>query len=145
MRVSAVILWLAAGATQPNQQFDLVCTGAVKSGDEHAFKPADAHFTIDLAKQKWCLDALPGTSAQSCAAIHDIADIQPTKIWFEKESEAEQEQHLMHWSAVDRQTGEYTSIHQFDLPDGMGRQTVALEAHCEPAPFSGFPKIATKF
>jgi hypothetical protein len=133
--MKALIALALVAAAPASPKFDLVCTASVNAEAPDAFTPADLHLRVDLTAKKWCLG--------ECKAIHDIAEVQPGQIWFEKESEAEQEQRLMHWSSVDRETGDYKSVHQFFILNN--RETVALSSHCERAPFSGFPAVTTKF
>jgi hypothetical protein len=131
---------VANGAVQP-QQFDLVCTGQQRFDISDPFKPASFRLRVDLDARKWCEDAPPEIHAELCSVLHDVAEVQPSFIAFDPDQTAEQQSMgIVRTHYVDRTTGEYVHyVH--DRGPGM----IEVKAHCEPAPFSGFPKIQTKF
>lgn len=139
--VTAVAL---AGAASP-QQFDLICTGAAADTRNGAFEASDVHLRVDLAAGKWCEDPPANYSGpiRPCQVLHDIADVQPGMIWFEKETDEEQARSIAHSRSVDRVTGEYAYFHDLRILDRIDH--IAIVSKCEPAPFSGFPKVKTKF
>ena len=125
---------LAAGGTAspaPAQRFDLDCSGPVPRADA-IWEQARAHFRIDLGAMRWCY--------ADCKVINQIAEVQPATIWFEKSSDAEDAAGVIHFRAVNRETGEYTYAKQSRLYG-----SISQKAMCEKRPFSGFPVIQTKF
>lgn len=135
MRKLAMVVGAIAltGAAEPPQKFDLVCNGAAVVDDSNgAFERSDVHLRIDLAAGKWC--------DGECKVIRDVAEVQPAAIWFVKETAEEAARGLSNWRAVSRETGIYHHVKDIQHVGKM-----ALISKCEPAPFSGFPKIETKF
>jgi hypothetical protein len=142
--LSKALLLLAAAAASP-QQFDLVCTGAGADTKGGAFEAKDEHLRVDLQAMKWCEDPPAGYVGDivPCAVLHPIAEVQPGMIWFEKENDDEKVRGRMHNLSVDRQTGEYMYLYDMPILDRISR--IAVVSLCEPAPFSGFPELKTKF
>ncbi|QEH80827.1 hypothetical protein EIK56_22950 [Sphingomonas sp. C8-2] len=119
--ILAAIAAIASPAAAADQ-FDLVCTGK---------KPQ--HFRVDLGQGVWC--------REECKNTLPIASISQTMIVF-----VDQQPKLrgdpIHNLYVDRETGklhEYSWFPSFEL---VGSTTDGI---CEPASFSGFPVVPTKF
>lgn len=119
MKVMLITLALAG---QPAQQFDLLCSGEAKGINRSVSK----HYRVDLAAKTWC-------AGDECAT-RDIAEVLPDLIWFQRERpKYPGDQSLLQY--VDRTTGKWVLV--------MG--PLVEEGTCAPAPFSGFPKVETKF
>lgn len=130
--MKAMFLGLLAAAAHP-QQFELQCTGAGGISDSTTLNWAatNEHLRIDLGSGKWC--------DSDCSVIHDIAEVQPGRIWLEKQSDYEKAHEIVHFRSVDRVSGEYTRIEE-------GRaSTLQEKGQCTLLPFRGFPPVATKF
>jgi hypothetical protein len=135
-----LVLAALAAATSSPQQFDLVCSGPVPAGEDTTLWGAPStHLRVDLATMQWCEDPPQGVVATPCAVLHQIAEVQPGVIWFDKSTDAEDALHQMHYRVVDRETGKYTFVEQ----NRFGR--TAKMGTCRPAQFTGFPQIKTKF
>jgi hypothetical protein len=129
--MKALLLALAAAAPQP-QHFDLVCTGTPQADGALVWEGVDLKLRIDLDARKWC--------EGDCKVINDVADVQPAVLWLEKESTIEEARGLVHFRIVDRETGEYTRVRE-----SREFARIAQKASCNRAPFSGFPKLESKF
>ena len=122
------------------QQFDLVCSGLMKStsvGGKQV-KPYDKTIRIDLDEGKWC--------EGECLALHDIAEVQPIQITFtDKEVDTRDEQSFTK-EFVNRQTGVHRAFSSGRYPR-FPELTVSLEweGTCRSEPFSGFTKPKTQF
>lgn len=127
-----VLVALLAAAATP-QQFDLTCTGqgGTDGTSSIAWAPTEVHFRIDLATRRWC--------EADCKIIREIAEVQPASIWLEKQSPYEKAREIVHFRAINRETGQYTRIEESRYG------STAERGRCQPAPFSGFPEIRTKF
>jgi hypothetical protein len=132
-----VLIGLAAGA-QPQQQFDLVCSGTLEShsitGDES--KPYSYRYRFDLAQNKWCEGA--------CKAPRDILRLAPTQITLADEKTDTVREHAYRSVTIDRETGRH-SILSTSNSRFTGPITMKWEGQCEKQPFSGFPEFETKF
>jgi hypothetical protein len=134
------ILLLGSAAESPPQQFDLICKAAGAETSDGAFRPGAVHLRVDLDRKLWCEEPPAGVSATPCAVLKPVAEIQPGVIWFEKATGEEEARGLMHWRAVNRETGSY---HYVDEVPHVG--SIAIASQCERASFSGFPTVPTKF
>lgn len=140
MKFAMLLAALAAGtaATEPPQQFDLICTGKTEQTtiNGKSQEPFSATYHLDLQAKKWCEDG--------CGAIYDIYSVQPATIQLK---EPKHEEHR--WgdeideSFIGRTDGTYSAL--FSTGQGMNILMRKTDGHCEPAPFTGFPKIQTKF
>lgn len=131
-------LMLLAASQQP-QQFDLVCTGEVKRDLLAPGSPYNVVLRVDLAAGKWCEDG--------CGVIHDIAEVQPSIIYFEKESAEDRLLRNQRSHFVNRGTGGYVRHVSERIEAGIAsfRSERFTQGECSPAPFSGFPELKTKF
>lgn len=134
-----LLLLLALVSASP-QQFDLVCSGQSRYSFSDAFKPDNFRLRVNLATKQWCQDVPPGSSVPSCVVLHPIADVQPGVIVFERESPIEKGMGITRAHLVSRTSGEYMHYER-DPETGI----IDVHAHCDPAPFSGFPNVQTKF
>jgi hypothetical protein len=128
---TALLILAAAAASAPSQQFDLICTGTPGNDGALVYAGADLRLRVDLAAGKWCED--------DCRVINPIVEQQPAMLWLEKASEIEQRREQVHVRAVNRETGQYLRIQE----SRFGQ--ISERGQCQRAPFSGFPKIETKF
>lgn len=80
-------------------------------------------YRIDVTAGEWCW--------QQCGATWKVASITPTRITFKDEDTPRSRS----FAYVDRVTGEWLQA--------SGR--FANRGHCDPAPFSGFPRPPTRF
>ena len=118
--------------------FNLVCTGTITTDGAPPSPEDDYSYTyrIDLDAEKWC--------EEDCKTIHKIAAIQPAQITLEDSHDKDPvlgESKMK--TFVNRETGRHTVIASslyFRRP-----MTMIWKGQCERAPFSGFPKIETKF
>lgn len=129
--ILAAVLALAASPPAPPSRFDLACVGATGEAHGITWNPVDIYLRVDVAAGKWC--------EGDCSTIHDLADVQPSRIFLEKQSEYEKIREIAHIRSIDRVTGEYTYLQE--SPRGAAQQ----RALCTARAFSGFPAIPTKF
>ncbi|HEV2595762.1 MAG TPA: hypothetical protein VGU01_11225 [Sphingomicrobium sp.] len=112
-----------ASSTHPGARFDLVCSGSEEHVDSSLNKPYTAHYRIDLAAKRFCMDM--------CKATIPITDVQPNVIVLERSGLGEPKfEHLL-----DRQTGEDTILMEDEIDKGT----------CQRQPFSGFSSGPKKF
>lgn len=134
------LLSVPAVAATPASQFDLKCAGTrtTKSMGTTSSEPYASVYRIDLDRKKWCED--------ECKALHDIASVQPAQLTLQNEDEDTPSGSSTLSNFIDRETG----AHRILAASKMRRSpamTVVLEwkGSCEPAAFSGFPDLKTKF
>lgn len=141
MRIPAIVIAAAAliGSAEPPQQFDLVCSGERKNELLAPAVPYSFRLHVDLAAGKWCQD--------KCGRIEPIAEAQPSIIYFEAESPEDILLGNKRTRFVNRETGKYMrSVSEYLGPRSLGVvSSDYVQADCEPAPFSGFPELKTKF
>jgi hypothetical protein len=90
-----LVLAALAAATSSPQQFDLVCSGPVPAGEDTTLWGAPStHLRVDLATMQWCEDPPQGVVATPCAVLHQIAEVQPGVIWFDKSTDAEDSEYF---------------------------------------------------
>lgn len=137
---AAALLSVPSIAAAPAAQFDLKCAGtqSTKSIGAEDAKPYASIYRIDLAQKKWC--------EGECEALHDIVDVQATQLTLEEENVDAPSERSMLSNTVDRQTGAHKITASSSSPRAPATAIVMKwEGSCEPAAFSGFPEIATKF
>jgi len=129
-----MMLGLAAAAT-----FNLVCSGtATTTGSlsSPSSKPWSQTFRIDLDQKRWC--------DGDCRDTGPIADVSATKLILENKDTNSPGGRITSFTAIDRETGAYQSsliiklIHSRPSVDEW-------KGACTLAPFTGFPKVETKF
>jgi hypothetical protein len=136
--LSRLVLLALAAATSP-QQFDLVCTGDTKADFLATPSPYRVTLHVDLTARKWCED--------KCGTIRDIAEVQPSLIYFEKASAEDKLLHNERNHFVNRESGGYIDYVNERIEAGSAsfRSMHFTQGTCKAAPFSGFPEIKTKF
>lgn len=121
-------------ASQPPQQFDLVCKGITvitSVGSPGSSKPYEKRYRLDIAKGKYCIDAcIQGQS--------DLPEVTDRLIYLEKVKTTGRDAYSVS-NFVNRQTGEHFAL---AIDDRLG---INSKGKCEPQPFSGFPQLKTKF
>jgi hypothetical protein len=118
--------------------FNLLCTGTVTTNGASGLpdRPYSYTYMIDLDAGKWC--------SGECKAIHKIVSIQPAQITLEDSEESDPVLGISKLKVfVNRETGRHTGIGS-SRPRGRPNE-IYWDGQCERAPFSGFPKIITKF
>jgi hypothetical protein len=124
MRFLPVLLLAVATPSFAAEQFDLQCSGSVYDGG-----PISRHYRVDLTANKWCANGDNGV-----CATRPIAETDPDLIWFEKEPRKfPSDVGIIHY--VSRLNGKWY----------WHLGPMEVEGTCEKAPFSGFPKLDTKF
>lgn len=123
MTVSLIIA--AALAFQGGaQQFDLICTGTLRSSStnvpEPRLKEVNDRARVDLARGLWCWD--------TCEDVNDFVEINAAELILSHSSDAQSESFIR----IDRVTGRYTSNFIIKMEgsnivlDTTGRCTKAL-------------------
>jgi hypothetical protein len=130
--MKALLLLLAVAGAQP-QQFDLQCTF---SGRQPKGSPTGEHYRVDLAAGRWCLGA--------CTEVKKVVEATATKIVLENE-EAAYRGAPVHQHEINRATGALWRYDRFEIGPPSAGDTFITEGQCQPAPFSGFPEVQTKF
>lgn len=114
----------SSSAAATTDQFDLICTGT--SQGYPTDRPENTRYRVDLAAKQWC--------SLSCSDIRPIAEIEPSTIWFKnKQKQFASDTEWIEY--VSRTSGKWVRVMGPWVTDGT----------CEPAPFSGFPTLNTKF
>jgi len=108
-------------------QFDLVCTGAVTIHRTFETRPISRRYKIDLKANQWC--------ANECATVKAFSEVSPTQLVFEEVKASFQGDPSERLDFVKRATGDW----MFFSATWQGKGT------CEPASFSGFRTVKTKF
>lgn len=145
-RMKIVALAAAAGAiaTQSqsaDQQFNLVCSGMTHSYSEKTSSVRDEPYSyayrIDLKAGNWC--------EANCTVVRSIAEVQPTFMRLMPDRNEDAPTHREKWtSLISRTDGtQLTMVESWD--DLLGNSTMTWKGTCERQPFSGFPKVTTKF
>jgi hypothetical protein len=127
------MMLLGATPAMATDQFDLVCTGRNRSAPLASWRPIEKHYRIDLAKMQWCQDR--------CQGVDPIAKVEADKITFRYEPRKFEADGLVVETA-DRRVG--TWVDYVSSP-GLNGLYWESEGVCSPAPFTPFPKVATKF
>jgi hypothetical protein len=129
MRVASIALALCASAPAfaASDQFDLVCTGKVTIRWNLETRARISRYHVDLAAKQWCVD--------DCPAIKGFAEVSPTILVFDEAKAAFRGDPSERLDFVKRDTGYWA----------FSDSTWQGEGSCEPAPFSGFPTIQSKF
>lgn len=130
--ILAAIAAIATPAAAADQ-FDLVCTGMNKDTSLASRKPIAKHYRVDLTSGRWCQD--------NCSATEPIASVAQDKIIFRSQAKQYARDTLI-IEEVNRVNGEWTDVIFGAPPNGNYWNT---SGKCEPAQFSGFPAVATKF
>lgn len=143
MKALLLILAAASATTSKPAQFDLVCSdGRIRFDLLDEYKPWPMHLRIDLAAMKWCEDPPPSMShITPCAVLHPVARAEPGVIFLDEATPEEKALGITRSQSINRQTGSYS----YYSSDPRRHSVIDAKATCEPAPFSGFPKIETKF
>lgn len=127
----------AAQATQ----FNLLCSGTLTSSsvlNAERVEPYSSLYRIDLATQKWC--------EAECKALHDISSIQPAQLTLEERKTDTLSEKSLFLNMIDRETGAHKVLVTSSTPrDRLSARSLHWEGTCEPAPFTGFPTLTTKF
>lgn len=127
-------LLLAAAAAA--QAFNLNCTGTLSYSSPIAFEPFSVAYRVDLSHKKWC--------EGECRRTFDFVEISPSRLTFTKEREQTLWGPIITITSVDRVTGEYRSFRGYGSRSSDNRAR-AWEGKCERAPFTGLPRVTTKF
>ena len=137
--MKALVALALIAAAPPQQKFDLVCTGETKRDLTALGSPYNVTLHVDLEARKWC--------EGECSKIYDIAEVQPSIIYFEKESSEDKLLHNQRAHFVNRQNGGYIRHISERVEAGIAsfRSERFTQGVCEKAPFSGFAKVTTKF
>ena len=140
---SALLLAALTSGTAQQQQFDLICNGTMHTirvtlAPQEPDSSYSHHYRVDLKAGKWC--------EADCSAIRPITEIQPGFLQLQEQSK---ERGLLgnpgnFSSSIDRTTGEEHMMTE-ETDDLLGKSLTTWDGKCEPASFSGFPKIETKF
>ena len=129
----------SASAAEVDQAFNLTCTGTERTlapsllKDEN--KPYTSIYRIDLDAQKWC--------SGTCKSQADIVRVSPIVIVLEEKAIDTPRQHENLLNQISRETGAHLS----HAESGIGPEHLAIfwRGQCEKSPFTGFPKVETKF
>jgi len=120
--------------------FNLVCTGTTEKTEYSGSKsePYSITYRVDTVARLWCND-----DAEGCKTPQNMADINAVTIKFIDTTTDTPSQYFRYVEQVNRETG----LHQTLIVGGRGAYTriTKQEGHCEPAPFSGFPKASPRF
>lgn len=132
MLTFTTLVSLLVAAASPSQ-FDLTCTGhqTVTDVNGKATSEFANHLRIDVDAKKWC--------EGECKVQHLLDKAEPTYFHLTPERRAPFPAHL---DQIDRETGKYIYIDVSPAPYNLIMRT---EAQCSSAPFTGFPKVPTKF
>lgn len=117
---------LLANSEGSPQQFDLVCKGTYFDGPEKVAEPVERRLRVDLAGEKFCFD--------DCELVRDIHAVQPDRVEFIKNVVPRRS---VATATVSRKTGEYEQL----ILDAAYSLRMEWKLQCDPAPFSGFPKV----
>ncbi|MBU7589214.1 MAG: hypothetical protein KAF42_08385 [Sphingopyxis terrae] len=138
--IAAALLAIPASAAAPAAQFNLNCAGTLNSSSILGDKSEEytATYRIDLAKKKWC--------EQDCKALHDIVSIQPAQLTLSEERVDSPSERSFLINMIDRETGAHKIISSSENYRIRGSiLNLRWEGTCEPATFTGFPDLKTKF
>lgn len=140
--IAAVMALLSVPAVTaaPAAQFNLTCSGtqSTKSIEGETSEPYTSTYRIDLDRKKWC--------EGDCKALHDIASVQPTQLTLETENVDTVSERSTLSNIVDRETGTHKISATSSTPRAHATAiTLNWDGRCEPALFSGFPDVPTKF
>lgn len=117
--------------------FNLVCAGTLETATfgGTAREPYRSEYRIDLGQNKWC--------EGQCAALHDIASVQPTQITLQSTSADTPRNRDLLSNTIDRESG----AHNIRASSGLGTAAVVMRwrGTCSAAPFTGFPAARTRF
>ena len=132
------ILISMVASAQPQQQFDLVCSGTLES-DSLSGKKSNAYsyrYRFDLTANKWC--------DGECKAPRDILRLAPTQITLADEKSDTPSERSFRQETIDRETGRHSLV-STSSSRLLGPMIMKWAGQCEKQPFSGFPKFETKF
>jgi hypothetical protein len=132
MRVAPVALLsmalvISTPALALSDQFDLICAATVTIQGTLESRPINRRYKIDLRANQWC--------ANECASVKAFSEVSPTQLVFEEVKASFKGDPSERLDFVKRDTGEW----MFFSATWQGKGT------CEPAAFSGFPTVKTKF
>lgn len=120
--------------------FNLICTGTMTSRSIAGEKsePFEHIYRIDLDRQLWC--------ESDCKTQREIFAVQPTSITLQSVDKDTPSVRQMISTTIDRETGEFRSLVTDQIP-GRSSTIIILKwaGKCERQPFTGFPKVETKF
>jgi hypothetical protein len=122
-RAALVMVALSSTAAQAQQQqFDLICVSK--------YHDATFHYRVDLAASRYCVTQDQGKRLTSIGdqCFMDIMEVGSNALSFGVDP----------IQYVDRETGEWTF-------KPVGDRYTMYRGTCSPAPFSGFPKVETRF
>ena len=133
MRIGlGMALALMASPAMAADQFDLKCKGTRQIGINKPAEPLEYGLRINLATKQWCWD--------HCEEVYSIQEVRADRIVLKDIVEDTSIKQKTSKNIVNRQTG----AHDVILIEIRPYQSFAeTKGHCEPAPFTGFPK--TKF
>jgi len=127
-------------ASAGGDQFDLICKGTLRvvSYRGTTSEPFESHYRVDLGQGKYC--------EAECKTLFPLASIQPGSLTFiDKTVDTPSEDSTL-ITQVNRESGVYWGSSTSRTP---GRPeltfTMKWEGACDAQPFSGFPKLQTKF
>lgn len=125
-------------ATAAVAAFNLVCSGTVTSemSSQKKSEPYTYTYRINLNAGLYC--------AGPCKAQGKIHEIQPTRLILADVRTDTSKERYIETNSIDRETGAHFILISSEmplLPNSLKKWT----GSCEKAPFTGFPKVETKF
>lgn len=138
VRAALIALAVAAGAPDPAQQFNLLCTGTMTTLTlaGKAEEPYTRVFRVDLAAQQWCAD--------ECTSVEPIKRIEPGRLVLIDDDRSDLRPDRINRETLNRVTGDHSSHYQ-NGPVGPVYRSVFRAGRCERAPFTAFVSGETKF
>lgn len=130
------MLWLLAASAQ----FNLICTGTLTTLAPRTLtdksEPYRHEYRLDLSANKWC--------ANECEFTQEFANVSSAQITFEGKDTSTSNESSRFTNVVNRKTGEHF-VHSKREGAAAGSVTMGWVGTCKQAPFTGFPKVQTKF
>ena len=125
-------------ATAAILAFNLLCPGTMTTAGmvKSQPKPYAYEYRIDMESGQWCAD--------NCKRLAAIYEIQPSEITLENSTEIDAADILSRTqNVINRETGAHLMTATIDMRSG--KSALLWRGQCEKKPFSGFPKLETKF
>jgi hypothetical protein len=128
-----------AFAAVAGSTFNLICSGTITENSMFVtdkVEPYSVTYRVDLDTKQWC--------DGECKALHPIHEVQPAFLILEAPRDVDTpSRYEMFRSEISRETGKHTML----STSGRGASILILkwQGQCDHAPFSEFPKPATKF
>ncbi len=125
-------------ATTAILAFNLLCTGTMTTAGtaKPETKPYAYEYRIDGSSGQWCVD--------NCKRISAIYEVQPAEIILENSTEMDAGDALTRTkNVINRETGAQVLTATVDMRGG--KFAINWRGQCVRKPFSGFPKLETKF